>query len=458
MLAQLLICICFFLFLVWHSRLGGVSLGLPIAYLFSMLLQHLPGGIAHLVGGYFFADSLPTQIGLRFTTIGTVSFVAGVVLAQRFIGVRRGKSDTRGRHHGGTSRFAVFCLVGGWCTVCAAALIHGIPSLGAAVDQAGAVWMLGVLIGLLGAVRQRRHGRILLWLAALSVYPLAVLVNGGFLSFGSTSVFVVMSALLVRLKSQIRAYTGVALFSLFCFLGFLSYFQNRNAIREVTWGGGGLEQRLARSASIITDIRWFDSHNTDQLTALDERLNQNSFAGMAAQRIESGQTVFLHGRSVWEGLQALVPRVLWPDKPIFAGSSQLIREMTGFEVNENTSYGVGQVMEFYINFGVPSLVVGFLLFGFAYGWIDKNAAAALQAGEFGRAFIWFLPGIGMNAPLSSLAEVMGNIAAALVAAYGWRYAWVMLGAKYLPRAGQARLLEVAKRTDGFVSANSKQTP
>jgi Ca2+/Na+ antiporter len=381
--------------------------------------------------------------------------VTGVVIAQRVIG-GPGKSDPRWLQQGGISRFAVYCLWGGWIVVWVTTYLGRIPSLGAAIEKGGNVWILGVLIGFLASFQQRRLGRSLLWLAALSVYPLYVLIWGGFLSFGSTSVFVVMSALLVMLKSHVRAYAGVVLFSVFCFLAFMSYFQNREETRANAREGAGLEQRVARSALIITELEWFDSSNLGQLTALDMRLNQNQFVGMAAQNIASGRVSFLHGRSVWQGLQALVPRALWAEKPIFAGSSQLIRELTDFEVNETTTYGTGLVMDFYVNFGVPSLVVGFLLFGFAYGWIDRNAAAALQGGEFGRAILWFLPGVAMNAPLDSIAEVVGSIAAALVGAYGWRYAWGLLDAKSPGKPPRGpRLAGSASRKDGTVPAESK---
>ena len=142
----------------------------------------------------------------------------------------------------------------------------------------------------------------------------------------------------------------------------------------------------------------------------------------------------------------MVPRVLWPEKPGFAGSSQLVREMAGVKVNAGTTFGAGLVLEFYVNCGVPSLVVGFLLFGFAYGWIDKNAAAALQGGEFERAILWFLLGIAMIEPLGTVAEVTGNIAAALVAAYGWRFGWGLVGAQTpAKRPGGTRLARIARR-------------
>ena len=446
MFALILVCVLSFLVLVWHSRLVGISLGLPIAYLFSMLFQHLPGAFAHLMDGDFFADSSSTQIGLRLTAIGTVCFVTGVVLAQRVIGGPPGRSDTRWLQRSGTSRFALFCLWGGWLAVVLTTYLHHIPSFGAAIEKAGGLWILGVLIGFVSSVQQRRYDRSLLWLAALSVYPLRVLLWGGYLSFGSTSVFVVMSALLVMLKSHVRAYAGMVLFTVFCFLTFLSYFSNRTDMRGAMEAGAPLQERAARSGTIITDLDWFSSKNRDQLLSLDMRLNQCRFEGMAAQNIESGRVGFLHGGSVWEGLQGMVPRVLWPEKPIFAGSSRLMREMAGVDVNENTTYGAGLVMEFYVNFGVPSLVVGFLLFGLAYGWIDENAAAALQGGRFERAILWFLLGVAMNEPLGTIAMVMGNIAAALVAAYGWCFVWRLVGAETpAKRPGGTRLARIARR-------------
>ena len=423
MLFYLIISALAFLVLVWHSRAVGLSLGLPIAYLFSLLLQHLPGGLAHLVGGRFFDDSSATEIGLRLTTIGTLCFVVGVVLAQRIKRKPLVHDDPRWVQRLSTRRFALFCLYCGWLVAMVASILSKIPSIGSAIGQAGSTWILGVLIGMLAAVRKQDLRLILLWLGALSIYPLIVLIGGGFLSFGTTSVFVVMAALCVMVRSQVRAYVGVVLFSLLCFLAFMSYFQNRNAIRKATWGGESLQERMLQSSKIITEIAWFNPSNPGQLDALDQRLNQNLFVGEAVKKLAARRVDFLHGRSVWEGIQALVPRILWPGKPIFAGTSAFIRKFTYVDVNENTSFGVGQVMEFFINFAQTGVVVGFLVFGFAYGWVDRMAATALRSHNYGQAIIWFLPAIGMLAPLASVAEVMGSIAAALVGAYAWRYAW-----------------------------------
>lgn len=400
-----------------------LSMALPIAYLFSLLFQHLPGGIGHLVGGWYFTDSEPTAIGLRLTAIGTVAFVIGVFAAQSY-GLGKFHDQGPGKiPERDAARFSKFCLIGGFLVLFCGVPLSRIPSIGAAVSQASSIWILGVALGLIISFRKRNWKNFAFWLAALFVYPAITLVNSGFLSFGTTSVFVCFTCLMLRLKSDLRAYTATVVFSVLCFLAFLSYFQNRDNLRNVVWGGDDLGSRVEASLSIFKEIAPFDAGNEGHLKALDRRLNQNFFAGAAARRIEGGEVQFLKGKSIVEGFQAMVPRVIWPGKPVFAGSSEMIRTMSGFEVNDNTSFGVGQVMEFYINFGLISLVVGFVLFGFILGLFDVNLVLALRGGRFEDAFIWFLPAVGMLAPLASISEIAGNVVAAFVAAYGWKFVW-----------------------------------
>ena len=75
------------------------------------------------------------------------------------------------------------------------------------------------------------------------------------------------------------------------------------------------------------------------------------FLGLAAERIQFGVVDPLYGDSLREGLIALVPRIVWPDKPVFGGSPKIVSEMTGLQLNQDTSFGIGQVMEFYIKIG-----------------------------------------------------------------------------------------------------------
>src|SRR5436190_13250442 len=111
MIPLILLCIASVICLLWLLRKNRISLGLPVAYLFSLLLIHVPGAFAHVVGG----DSLPNsdlvEVSMRFTAIGSICFVLGVWSAHYFSSIKMIRPEVAHR------RFCWFCLFGGWFVV-----------------------------------------------------------------------------------------------------------------------------------------------------------------------------------------------------------------------------------------------------------------------------------------------------------------------------------------------------
>ena len=175
-----------------------------------------------------------------------------------------------------------------------------------------------------------------------------------------------------------------------------------------------------------------------QLGALDARLNQNSFVGLAATRIDLHQIDYLYGRSVWEGALALVPRALWPEKPVFAGSGSIVANFTGLNLNKNTSWGVGNVMEFEINFGWFGVIGGFFILGWAIAKLDRSAALAEFRGDFGNTILFFLPAVAMIQPNGSLVEVVGGAGAAVGGGLFFRWIWNLSNVKRPVAVGRQR--------------------
>ena len=77
------ICIACFFYLLVILRRESLSLGLPIAYLLSLLLIHVPGAYAYLVDDSL-TDASFVQTGIALTAIGSVSFLAGVLVVSPF--------------------------------------------------------------------------------------------------------------------------------------------------------------------------------------------------------------------------------------------------------------------------------------------------------------------------------------------------------------------------------------
>jgi hypothetical protein len=411
------VCVAAFLCLLWLLRRDRVSLGLPIAYLYSLLLIHLPGTFAHIAGSNFLINTDLTEMAMRFTAIGSICFTVGVWLARSSVpkvSFRRGVDRPQ---------FWWFCLIGGWICVYGLSPLYQFPSVSAAVRKGGAIWMLGVLLGLRAALQNRDRKGMVIWVAALMVYPVLMLLLGGFLSYGSAAIILVCAALTISTRSYWRVLAGVAVFTFLSLSIFVNYYQHRNDIRAQVWGGAPLETRIESVVDTCRDFELFDPSNRRHLISLDQRLNQNYFVGLAATRIQLGQVDYLKGDSVWEGFLALVPRALWPEKTVFAGSPQIVSKMTGLRLSPTTSFGVGNVMEFQINFGIPGVIVGFIVLGWLIGKLDLKAAVAEAHGDLGGAILFFLPAVALINPEGSLVELFSGSAAALVAAYGWKWAW-----------------------------------
>ena len=64
--------------------------------------------------------------------------------------------------------------------------------------------MLGVMLGLRAACQRADLRRVGIWLGALMVYPVLMLLLGGFLSYGSAAIILVCSALTVSTRSHWR--------------------------------------------------------------------------------------------------------------------------------------------------------------------------------------------------------------------------------------------------------------
>jgi hypothetical protein len=209
----------------------------------------------------------------------------------------------------------------------------------------------------------------------------------------------------------------VAAGTLVAFLGlsiYVTYMRDRRDIREVVWGGESLASRIGRLTETFTEMEWFDLNNIEHLHRVDDRLNQDALVGMAVDNIRSGAVPLARGGTIADAGLALIPRALWPAKPIVAGSGDLVAAYTGLVVPEGTSVGIGHVMEWYVNFATPGVIIGFMLLGAVTVFVDRSAGRWLYRGDVARFTIWFLPGLSVLQVGGSFVEMMSSGAAALL--------------------------------------------
>jgi hypothetical protein len=252
-----------------------------------------------------------------------------------------------------------------------ATLLGWIPSLGAVLSgglplAAGGFCLLWWHFWTCG-----RHREAWWVIAAASSMPVMTTLLRGFLSYGISALAVMgcfmavfyrprMVMLLIGLFAVIA---GISLFS--------AYSQARSEIRRVVWGGSSLNERLDVTYNSVGEYwSWFDASKESHLSAIEGRLNQNYIVGVACRNLNEEKVEFARGETCIDALLALVPRAVWPDKPLWAGSGTLVTRFTGIGYDRSTSVGIGHVMELYVNFGEAGILLGYILLGLGLGLVD----------------------------------------------------------------------------------------
>jgi len=409
MLVAVALCLASAFWVILRLRWVQISVGLPLAYVLSLLLIHVPGAVAHALAGdaELFRYEV-TLSGIWITAAGCIAFAAGVHLAA--IRIRGSGPLTL------DWRFGLFTAVTGWLFILGFSFLRDIPTISAFAAKASALWIIGAAIGLRASFAAGQWRAFAGWSAVTAAFPTFTLLQTGFLSSATVATLIVISPLALLFRRTPSTIAFVAGTSVVTLAAFVNYYINRDAIRAVVWARADLSERWARLEEAISGFQLLDFANPVHFTAFDERLNQNYFVGLAAQRLEARDIDFLHGSSIWEAFLALIPRAVWPDKPVFAGSGDLVRDATGLgsTLSETTSWGVGNVMELYINFGFLGVGVGFLALGYALTVLDRRIVRQVRQGDHVGLIPTFLVAVALIFPEGSAVDIVGGAGAALV--------------------------------------------
>jgi hypothetical protein len=402
--------------IVRHWR-AGRGAGLVFAYVLSFAAIHWLAAALYALPWYSTQEFETTVDGLRLSAVALLAFGAGGEVGGMCFR-RFGPEDSTGEAvSAADGRIVNLYIVAGVLFYSVIfPLVAALPTASALASTSSSLVVLGVGLKAWNAWNRGRRARTWLWLASTAVFPFVTLVGQGFLGFGFAAMLIVAAFVASFYRPRWQVIAAGALVGYLGLTIYVTYMRDRRDIREVVWGGESIGSRVGQLVDTFADLEWFDLHDSDHLHRVDDRLNQDALVGMAMDNIRSGTVPLASGGTIEDALLALVPRALWPSKPIVAGSGGLVAEYTGLLVPEGTSVGIGHVMECYVNFAMPGVIVGFLLIGAVTVYLDRAASAWLHRGDVSRFALWFLPGLSLLQVGGSFVEMMSSGAAALVVA------------------------------------------
>lgn len=398
-----------------------LSIGLVLGYFLNLALIHLPGAMLYLNPDYQFYDRNWVVLGFEQSTWGVAAFGAGAFVT---VWLLRNTRQTQVVEETEPSQkplynpwlYRFYVLLGLVSYFFISPLVQDVATLGAVVTALNQLLLLGICMGMWHAWQRRNWLSLTLWIGALGMLPIMTILVQGFIGFGVAALMVGLAFLASFFRPRwVVLLAGI----LFVFMGlssFVTYFRDRTEIRQVVWGEQSVEDRIAQLAVTVSTFEWFNPEDPQHANYLDQRLNQNWLVGAAVQRISDGKTDLKYGSTLTDAFIALIPRALWADKPVRAGSGNLVTDVTGIKFAEGTSIGAGQILEFYINFGTPSVIVGGFIWGVALALLDALAVQSLRQSHVRAFTVAYLVGLGMIQPGGSLVDVFATCAAAFVAA------------------------------------------
>ena len=412
MIELLLIYVALLVALVALCCKPGASGPLVFSYFLGLSMIHVPGALIYLDPQSIAPTPRETYLGFNLTIIGMAAFVFGAVIS------REQQVQESALSPGEiASRFAphVWPLfaVGIISYVFFLGRSSAIPSGTALVSSLGSLMIIGLWFRFYVASVTNNTRRLLSTLMILPILPATTLGAAGFLGYGIYWALSAFAFFFIILRRRFWFYVGAPIMGLIGLSFFAIYFSLRVILRFIVGTGGTLSDRVGAITQIFSNFQFMRLDSPVLIVALDQRLNQNYLVGYGIEHLMNGSARLLYGGTVQ--LWTLVPRALWPDKPQVGGGGDVVSNFTGIPFAQGTSVGVGQVLEFYMNFATPGVIVGFFVLGIILTRLDAGLMRSMRAGNNTGVLLYGMPGLALMQPGGNLVEVIVAFIGAVVA-------------------------------------------
>lgn len=418
--------------IVRHWRYGR-GVGLLLAYVISLATIHWLGAVIYLLPWYTQKGGELVAEGMKQSAFAILALAAGMEFTRLLMKPREVSVDAPEPSTVDPVVVNLYLVTGVVMYAVMIPMAARIATLRALVSTGSTVAVVGLALKCWNAWQEKRARVMGAWLALSAMLPFVTVTTQGYLGYGmgamATVCAFVASYYGPRWKTLV---VGVVL----AFVGlsvFVTYMRDRSDIRASIWAGSAFGDRAGRVGDTLAHFEWFNPYDSAHLYRIDDRLNQDFLVGASVSFLGSGAVPFAHGSTVTDAVLAIVPRAMWSSKDIVSGSGDLVSTYTGIKFMQDTSVGIGQVMECYVNFGTAGVVIGFLIIGAALTWVDLSAFRAVASGDVRRFTLWYLPGLGLLQVGGSFVDVTSVAAAGFGVAVILNYITThFVGRKRLP--------------------------
>jgi hypothetical protein len=398
-----------------RQRKHTAGVGLVLAFLLNMWVNHWAASLLYVLPWYAGYGETFTILGTEQSLYAVAAFAFGSLALAPFLVDSGLLPRGTGVHHPDPRLPRAYLFIGAFSYILLSTTLGTLPTLNSIISAGQELTVVGLGLCWWQAWRSGDSSKMALWLGISLLPPFFTIITRGFIGYGAVASLSVLIFLSNFVRSRVKVVVVGALLAYIAMSVYVSYMRDRNEIRATVWGGQSLSNRFDRLEQTASTFEWFDPFDQQHLARVDSRLNQSYLLGAAVSRLnETGD--FARGETLWDAVIALVPRFLWPDKTVTAGSGHLVSRFTGISFASGTSVGLGQVMEFYVNFGTTGVIFGFMVLGVIITALDMLATERLARGDLHGFVLFYLPGLSFLQVGGQLVEITASIAASIIVA------------------------------------------
>ncbi len=398
------------------------GVGLTLAFFLNMTLIHWFSGIILLLPWYTPWEYYSTVQGFRMSTLGIVGFAVGCFGIAPLVFKGPSQAEEFPVSESAPKIFRIFLTVGLASFLLGAAGLAKIPTLSAIVTSAQGFVFAAIGFGIWQSYLTQNRKQLWLLLTSIPIFPVLTTMLQGFLGFGVWYAITVLCFFIAVYRPRLRVCLLALPLGYLALSFYVTYMRDRAELRSAVWQGDKFETRVIQAEKLIDQFEWFDPWNHEHLHRVDIRLNYNWLVGAAISHLQLTKG-FGRGETLWMSVLTLIPRVVWPDKPIRAGSMDFATRYAGIPVPEGTSIGMGLIFEFYVNYGEYGVLIGMLVMGILVGVADRKAGAELRWGSPIAFARWLIIGVFLLDVGGSLIEVVPGIILAVIWTAGLKHVY-----------------------------------
>jgi hypothetical protein len=360
-------------YLVWQE--GGIGIGFRFLYALNVILFFLLGPMLEELFGAreppFLLSRLEPAVVLSlhaFLAYVLGSYVVYPLLINRSRLMPVGFMDKLaepGRLQ--AQRKVAWILIGiGFASLPAYGTMLGIPTVRSLWSQLPTFIDTGLVMLCLNAVLARRYLALALVALVLLGKGLVFSAMTGFA--GSLFINGMYMACLTVLSAKLRLthVAGLILIGVLALIPAKMWMSGRDQLRAAIRQETTLEERVGITINIFFHADAL-ADPQDFVSTYRRRGDYSDLLAAALTHTPAMQP-YAMGESYLNILVAIVPRILWPDKPFQAGGNEFVSRYTGIWFDQSTSVGTNYLFELYVNFGTPGVLIGMFLLGLWPGW------------------------------------------------------------------------------------------